>query len=227
MKRRIERDDVRKMRLDGESINVISQKFGVSKSSVSSWCSDIQLTEEQKAKLELRNPALRGKFAGPQKNKEQAFEIREKYKQQGVELARKNIDNIDFAIGLALYWAEGDKGEHQGSVANMDIVLLKKIKCWFMKYFDFKSEELKIKVNAYLDSGLSVDDIKNYWMNNLDLPQSSVKGFTLRSKYYTGLNRKKKMPYGCCTLYFCSVEKKQMILGAIEEFMKCSHSSNG
>lgn len=45
---------VRELRRNGESIGVIARKLDVSKSTVSYWCSDIGLSEEQIRKLAAR-----------------------------------------------------------------------------------------------------------------------------------------------------------------------------
>lgn len=219
MKRK-EYDEARRMRLeDGESVKVIARKLGVALSSASKWCSDIQLTEEQKSKLALRNPVFRGQCAGADANKKNAMILREKYQVQGRELARQYVNDIEFAIGCALYWAEGDKSRTSVSISNMDVELIIRVKNWFVKYFKCNNDDFKIRINAYLDSGLSINDINKYWIGKLGLTEKAIGGFTLRSKYYTGLNRKKKMPYGCCSLTCCDVEKKQMIFGAIRELM--------
>jgi len=49
--------EARELREKGESIIIISKKLGISKSTVSKWCRDIVLSEEQILKL-LNNKSL-------------------------------------------------------------------------------------------------------------------------------------------------------------------------
>lgn len=213
-------EEARELRKNGESISSIAKKLSVSKGSVSVWCSDIQLTDEQRVKLEMKNPVFRGKNNGAMKNKEKALELRKKYQEQGKEIAKKYDKDIDFAIGCALYWAEGNKDRKVFGVSNLDISLLLRIKKWAIKYFGCENEKFKIQINAYLNNGVTINDMINYWTDNLSIPVVNVGKIIARERYYSGKNRKKKQIYGICQLRYCDVEIVQKIFGAIQEIMK-------
>jgi transposase len=51
-------------RNEGAAINEIARRVGVSKSSVSLWVRDIELTEAQRQALLERNPAYNRQFSG-------------------------------------------------------------------------------------------------------------------------------------------------------------------
>ena len=220
--KRHQHDEAKRMRReDGESINVIAKKLGVSKGSVSSWCADIKLSKEQELKLTMRNPVYIGQFAGAKSNKEKALSLRKQYQEKGRQLSKKFINDSEFAIGCALYWGEGNKGRAEIGVSNLDSDLIIKVKNWLIRYFDCDINKFKIRITAYLNNGLNSEEINNFWIEKLGLNKNSIHKFIAREKYYSGLNKTKNYsPYGMCLLRYCSVEKMQMIFGAMQETMK-------
>ena len=57
-----EQFNARELRKKGKSMKEIAKKLKVSKGSVSLWCKDIELTENQK--LKLHKQMVRGSYAG-------------------------------------------------------------------------------------------------------------------------------------------------------------------
>jgi len=220
--KRIEYDEARKLRIEqGESINFICKKIGVSKGSVSRWCSDIVLTDEQKAKLFLKNPIINGQMAGANVMKKNAIELRNKYQEQGRDMARQYGNDVEFVTGCALYWAEGYKSRTKLGMTNLDVDLLIQFKRWAIKYFKCVNDSFKLNVSAYLNNGTTIDEINGFWVEKLDIAKQSVRKVTAREKYYSGLNRtKNRSIYGICQLSYCDVEIVQMVFGAIQELFK-------
>ncbi len=112
----------RKMRGEGESIREIAKKIGVSRSSVSLWCGDIVLTEEQMKELLHRDlvGGERGRIRAGEWHRNERRE-RENYNRS---LGFNRVANLSkrelFLIGLALYWAEGSKTGRRVIFVNSD-----------------------------------------------------------------------------------------------------------
>jgi len=70
-----ERKEARRIRAEeGAPLNEICKRLKVSKSSVSLWVRDIELTIEQKNKLLLNNPAFNGQTIGAETNRRKCLE---------------------------------------------------------------------------------------------------------------------------------------------------------
>jgi predicted transcriptional regulator len=66
----IERDEARRLRREeGLAIRVIAEQLGVSKSSVSVWTRDIELTEEQHEQLRQANPIPNQQHRGQERRR--------------------------------------------------------------------------------------------------------------------------------------------------------------
>jgi len=109
-----ERNQAREFRKQGKSVREITAVIGVSKSSVSRWVRDIELTEEQLLNLERRGAIKRGRgqLNGAKLNRTRALELRRTYQEDGKRDAR-NGSRLHLT-GCMLYWAEGAK--HRNSV---------------------------------------------------------------------------------------------------------------
>ncbi len=67
-----EHDEARSLRTSGLSLNAIRQRVGVSKSSVSKWVRDIELTEEQIRQLQDTHAIAVEKFSATMRLKRDA-----------------------------------------------------------------------------------------------------------------------------------------------------------
>src|SRR5438128_1694192 len=104
----VERVAARRLRRDeGRSVKEIAGLVGVSRSSVSLWVRDIELTPEQEAALIARDPARTVRQIGWTANRERA-----RLRRRGYQLAgRRRVRRSEplYIAGCTLYWAEGWK----------------------------------------------------------------------------------------------------------------------
>ncbi|OGI63995.1 hypothetical protein A2733_01035 [Candidatus Nomurabacteria bacterium RIFCSPHIGHO2_01_FULL_40_20] len=122
------------MREKGISIIVIARKLGVSKSSVSAWCRDIILTEEQFEKLR-KNIGISqktGQRMGAETNKKKRLNAINLADIWGKKMVKKISKRELLLIATALYWSEGAKTDSTSRFmfANSDpnmILLMKNI----------------------------------------------------------------------------------------------------
>lgn len=193
----------------GWSLNRISKKLNVSKSSVSLWVRDIKLSPKQKAEL--------GYNISKGSNKKHYQKIRDEYREMG----RLKVleEGEDYKLGCLLYWAEGSKGRTVVDFTNRDPIMMKMFIAFLRNYFDCSNEDFTIHINAYLTNGLGVDDITKYWLDILGLQTENVRAFTNRAKYYDPHNERIKQhhKYGVCKLRVNSVKIAQIIFGSIEK----------
>jgi transcriptional regulator with XRE-family HTH domain len=109
------RREARRLReRNGLPVNAIAARLGVSKSSVSRWVRDIELTTEQHAVLEAMNPIYNAQLRGRTGRRRAARAAREAAQLDGRSYARHG-DSLH-AQGCMLYWAEGTKSRKRGAV---------------------------------------------------------------------------------------------------------------
>jgi len=148
MAKSIERIKSRNLRKNGFSIKEIAKKTNVSKSTVSRWCNDIELTKEQIQKLDKNQTlgAYRGRLIGARIQLEKRLKIISDFK----KLGKKEIGNLsyrDFLIaGLSLYLGEGDKKRNQIQFTNSDPKIIKFMIKWFKLIMGVSQDRFTLNV---------------------------------------------------------------------------------
>ena len=161
------------MRRNGESIKVIAKTLGVSVGSVSTWCQDVQLTPDQIQKLSQRSiDPYFGKKATYMlaqrallNNKIETL-LSEGIKEVG-ELSLRDI----FIAGIALYWGEGFKKDHQVGLATSDKDMAKFFIMWLYKCFNVTTNELLIRVTVNATYKNRIQAIEQFWSKELGIDQ--------------------------------------------------------
>src|SRR3989338_2011279 len=160
-----------KLRRKGKSIKEIAKLISVSKSSVSIWCRDIQLTPKQKLNLQKKmiKAGHLGRLRGALTNKMK----KEKRLHFYTELARKKVGkltNRDLSIaGLGIYWGEGSKGKY--SFANSDPLMVIFMSKWLQKYMRVKKDDLSPRVYINEIHREREKKVLRFWATLLDLPK--------------------------------------------------------
>jgi transposase-like protein len=212
-----EKEQAIRLRSEGKSVNEIAKELGVAKSSVSVWVREIVLTQEQKDrinKLSPRFPDLRAKA-----NRQRAFEQRSEYQSKGAD----KCDNASllFIAGCMLYWGEGGKNRNAVRLANSDPALLKLFLQFLRLEFNIKDDEITLRLVCYSNNGLSVEEMRDFWLNSLNLPISCMRQIVV-DRFPTSsskASRKKgKLPYGTMELVVGRTDVVQQIFGAIQKF---------
>ena len=164
----------RDLRQKGESIKEIAKILKVSPGSVSVWCRDIELTPSQVKILQKRmldvNYGNRLRYI--RRIKESLNEKIIKLKKEGINEIGKLSEREIFLIGIALYWAEGFKKDHQMGFATSDIKMAKFFLHWLNKAFKITSKDLILRVTANISYKNNVDSLEKYWSNELNIIQN-------------------------------------------------------
>jgi hypothetical protein len=162
----------RKLRGEGESIKTIAKILRVSPGSVSVWCRDIQLTEEQIKTLEknYHDPFYGNRLKNIQLQKQKRLDKIRSLREEGI----LNIGNLSdrelFLTGVALYWAEGFKKDSQAGFANTDPAMAKFFLKWITQVCRFTLKDLSLRVTVNIDHKERIEEIQNYWSSILNVP---------------------------------------------------------
>jgi transposase-like protein len=212
-----ERERARLMRREeGRSIKEIAGLLGVSKSSVSLWVRDIELTEEQHAALQARNGLherqrlARAAMGGKARARRAAWQL------EGRRRAR-SLGRV-YVAGCMLYWAEGSRSRNKIVFTNSDPAMARFFVDFIRDFFDVGSERFRLTCNLFADHEARQREIEDFWLSTAQLPRSCLcKSTVNRYSRYSQKKRKNKLPYGTCRVVVNSTEIAQTIHGSIQE----------
>lgn len=212
-----EQQKAKELRKAGMSVKKIAKQLNVTPSSVSLWVRNVSLTEEQKEKLLSDNPAFNKQINGAKRRSFLAKQLRSSYQEEGRMIAKTN--NQLHAMGCMLYWGEGSKSRTVCQLVNSDPNMLVLFIRFLREIFFVPDEKISIKINCYLNNGLTIEDIEKYWLNLLQLPKSSTRKHSINATPKSSQQKKKNiLPYGTCSVSTCDTKIVQHIYGAIQEY---------
>jgi len=212
------RIEARELRKNGDTIKKIANTLGVSKSSVSLWVRDIELTPEQIKTLEQLNPIFNRQISGAKGRSDKARIERVKYQEAGKLKAKEN-DALHQA-GCMLYWAEGTKDRASCKFSNSDPNMLRFFIKFLSECYSVQKQQIRARINCYTNNGISIEEIELYWSNMLELSKECFTKSTTNclSTYSQQKKLKNKLPYGTVSLDVHNVALVQNIYGAIQEY---------
>jgi hypothetical protein len=155
------------LRLLGLSYREIGQVIPVSKGTLSKWCRDIELTEEQQARLELKRPALAVRRRLGAERRMRARSRRAASRSAAAAEAVKLLTDSFWVGGVVAYWAEGAKSQHL-RFANSDPAMIKLFIAWSREYLGLDAD--RFTVALHLHSGQDEAERKEYWSYVTELP---------------------------------------------------------
>jgi AcrR family transcriptional regulator len=212
-----ERELARRLRREeGAAINEIARRVGVSKSSVSLWVRDIDLTDEQRQALLERNPAYNRQHSGWTKVAQRRRAQRVAFQEDGRRRARRR--DPGFVAGCMLYWAEGSKDRNQAQFTNADPVMARFFVDFLKVHFELRGADIRITCHLYADHLAQQTKIEQYWLDALGLPRESLRKSVVN--VYSKYSKRKRvgnLPFGTCRVVVSRTCVVQTIYGAIQE----------
>lgn len=194
-----EKFDVISLRREGYTYKKIMEAVpNVSKSTLSKWCNSIELTPAQYVKLKKnmqigRNSGLFNTIIRNRSNREKRDGA---IRQAAREEFKIYCKDALFALGVALYWAEGTKKSRRFQFNNSDYRLIKIMILWTNRYLGISKRDLIFRL--YLHKVYEVEDSKGFWSKIIGVPRTSF----LKAVYKSTIHRvKKNLDYrGCMRL---------------------------
>jgi len=205
----------RELRALGWSIGEIERELHVSRSSVSLWVRNVELSPEANARLLWR--AGLGPLNSAERSIARARAARAEYQAAGRQRAR--IDDASYAVGCVLHWAEGDKTRNSVRIANSDPELLGLFVDFLRRHFNVRSDQIAIHCNLFADHIERRAAIEEFWLARLGLPGSSLRKSVVNTySKHSQKKRQNKLPFGTCKVVVHSTAIQQTILGSIQEY---------
>lgn len=197
-----EREQVRQLRRQGLSFGQIREIVPVSKSSISLWTRDIELSPEQLTNLATNRDRGREKYS---ETKRRQREERESQVHALAEIEYRTLScDPRFMYGLALYIGEGTKSS-RGSIvlSNCDPRVLRQF-IGFLELLEVSNVQLRARIQ--LHPHRSEGEALGFWSNELGIP---VSRFGKTTQIVSGASKGLKIdrqPYGTCSIYYGSIE---------------------
>jgi transposase-like protein len=213
-----ERAEARRLRREeGRSVKEIARLVAVSRSTVSLWVRDIELTSQQHAALLIRNPAYNGQRNGWAANVERGRLRRRRFQLAG----RRRVGQLEplYVAGCMLYWAEGGKSRNRVELTNSDPEVIRLFARFLRQCLDVPEERMRIHCHLFADHVERQREVEQFWLEVAGLPASCLRK-SMVNRYSRSSQRKRtnRLPYGTCKLVVNSTEIVQAIYGPIQEF---------
>lgn len=206
-----EYEQARELRKQGASVREIARLLSVSKSTVSLWVRDIELTEEQITTLNANARAAgvpgRERFVRTIQAKRAAL-IAQYHKAADAEYETLR-HGPTFMFGLALYIGEGSKGElSKLIITNWDYrVIAKGIE--FFAMLGIARSRMRCKI--MLHPMQSVSEAEAFWTEVTGIPLAQFSRTSQAISPSSRGKRGQKWPHGGCQLSVSSVELRHKI----------------
>ena len=163
--------NARLLRRRGMMLTEIAQKLSVSKSTISLWCRDIQLSVSVLRQMEkrTRNKHILAQRSGAESNKRlRLLRVEDAETWARNQILRCSTRDVLLA-GIGLYWGEGSKGRKL-NFSNSDPKLLSFIKQWFEVCLDVKSQDFLVRVSINESHRDRYEKVQRHWQHILRLP---------------------------------------------------------
>ncbi len=160
------------LRKKGQSIKYIAKTLSVSIGSVSLWCKDVVLTEEQLKILEIHGHDPN--YGRRLQNSQRQRAIKEKKIKKLLNLGINEIGKLTkrelFLIGVSLYWAEGFKKDTQVGFANSNPEMINLYLRWLYDCCNVRKEDLITRITVNISHKDRIKEIEKFWSDSTKIP---------------------------------------------------------
>lgn len=204
------------LRRNGKSLSFIEQHLGVPRSTISGWCSDIELTDSQHRELRSsRLAALAGAraAAAQRRNADKQRRIKKSEGETLHTLASLDMSPELLKLGLAmLYWSSGDKTQAT-AMGSSDPVKVR----FFLKVLEegYRMQPSEVSCELRLRKSQEAEAEITYWSKCLGVPRANF-----RRVYFAGQtqNPRRKNYHGICRVYCPSIDIQRELVYLYKSF---------
>jgi transcriptional regulator with XRE-family HTH domain len=209
------REKAIRLRKIGNSLNEIHGKLKVSKSTLSEWLRDVQLSES--ARKRLLTKIKIGQLISAENKKSKSKKILDEYRLSALrEIRANNFNHITVKVICALmYWCEGAKDYSYGvGFTNSDPRLV----CTFLYLLrrSFSIDEKKFRPCVHLHQYHNQRKQIQFWSQATNIPEEQF--IKLFLKKNTG-KRVRKNYQGCIAIRYHNADTAKQLLMTAEAFM--------
>ncbi|OGM92782.1 hypothetical protein A2333_01560 [Candidatus Wolfebacteria bacterium RIFOXYB2_FULL_49_7] len=178
------------LRDKGYSYNLISQKLGVSKGTLSAWFKDVPFTPNKLVLQRIKAGPLKSGQVRHAAKLNATLTIKEAAKKEIGTLSKRDLQ----MVGLGLYLGEGSKLYETIRIINSDPKTVKLAVLWLKEICGLDNANITVAVHLYPDN-----DIKkclSFWSKQLAIPLSQFRKTQIDTRSNKSAIKKHKLPYG-------------------------------
>jgi transcriptional regulator with XRE-family HTH domain len=207
-----EQNGARALRAQGWTLTEIAEELGVSRSSASLWCRDVEI-DEAVLHARRRQRYLSGnegaRRRGPNKLQRAKHAEIERFHEEGRRRIGQLSERDLLIAGLMLYVGEGSKTDGAVKLANSDPRVIRLHLRWLRHFFEI--DERRLRVSLYLHRGLDLDAAVAFWSGLTEIPPEQF------TKPYRAVPdpsiRRSKHPMGCPAIVYSCTRTHREVMG--------------
>lgn len=159
------------LRLQGQPYGQIKRELGVSKSTLSGWLKNLDLTSERFKALEKsrKDSRLKSKDLRIERYRQtRKAQLRERLESVFSEEAKllPLSDRELYVAGLFLYWGEGEKGRGRISISNSNPQIVKFALTWMVEALGISKSRIHVYLHLYSD--MDVEGSIGFWVKSFN-----------------------------------------------------------
>ncbi|MDP3770631.1 MAG: hypothetical protein Q8R40_06935 [bacterium] len=186
------RDKARALRIEGMSLNEITEALNAPKSTVRYWCRDIVLPDSLKRRL-IKKQKIGGLISAEKLRAKRIAET-ERLLNEGIKEISHLTSRELFLVGVALYWAEGyRKGNEEFGFTNSDFRMITLMIQWLQEICGVSKERISLRVCINIAHKNRLKDIQRFWSEATKIPLHQFSNPTLirvhNKKHYADSSR--------------------------------------
>lgn len=209
------------LRKQGWSYNVIIDRLGVSKSTLSAWLQNVPYTPNKSTLKRIKN--------GPAKSADTRRKIRlDKIAQihTAAAIGLGKISQRDlWMAGIGIYIGEGSKKFEEVRIVNSNPMVIRIAVLWLREICMVPKDNLQLRLYAYPDT--NIEKAKKFWQQTTGLPMSAFAKTHIDERTNKKAKKWSVLPHGTLHIVVRSYGDKTLgvslhrkIMGWIESFYK-------
>ena len=184
------RAEAEKLRQQGYSYNLIHERLGIAKGTMSYWFKDKPFTPNNEVLERIKN--------GPGKTGIRRHNQRVKEIQLLKQIGSKELGKLSkrdlWLLGLGIYIGEGAKTTEMIRISNADPAVIRLSVRWLKDACEVTDENLTLRVHIYPDN--DPDECIDYWQRVTGISRKNFRKVSVDLRTNKLASRAHKLPYG-------------------------------
>ena len=178
------------LRSKGYSYNLIHQKLGISKSTLSDWFKELPYTPNSAVLKRIKFGPIKSAEKSHNQKVQNVIATREIGAKEIGQLSKRDL----WMLGLGLYIGEGTKSYEITRIINSNPEVIKLAISWFINTCSLDIKNITIALHIYPDNDES--DCIEFWQKQTGLPRANFRKTQIDLRKDKKAIKKQKLPYG-------------------------------
>ncbi|PIZ00855.1 hypothetical protein COY62_00860 [bacterium (Candidatus Howlettbacteria) CG_4_10_14_0_8_um_filter_40_9] len=197
------KEEATNLREKGYSYNMISEKLGLSKSTLSDWLKEIPFSPNKEVLKRVKMGQMKSAIS---KQNKRIAQIKEKKEEAKIEIGRLSIRDL-LILGVGIYLGEGTKLNESIRIINSDPDIIRLSVWWFREICKLKNENINPCVHIYPD--IDQKQAESYWSKIIGVPVSNFGKTQIDKRIGKSGKKNRKLLFGTVHLYIKSNGNKE------------------